>query len=543
MSDKRHSIIDAMCHYAARKPIRMHMPGHKGKKAFSSSSGAEPTPQWANALLDELRAIDMTESPGLDNLHYPTGCIREVERRAERLYGSARTYMLVNGATSGIQASLLATRMTLGAGNIILPRNVHKSMVTAMAMSGLEPVYVWPEYDRRLGGHLPLDAHGVRKALESQMSGQIEVSPRAVLVLNPTYSGFARNLTEIADLVHSCGALLIVDEAHGSHFGLGSGLPPSALECGADLVVHGAHKTTVAFTQTAFLHVGPQTPERFPALLPAVEEALRAVQTTSPSYILLASLEQAIANLEKDGGAWVSRGVSSALEVSRRLAKIPGLSVAGYDPSAPIPQGLSHDPGRVLIDVSGLGISGPEAAHYLITEKKIDPEMTGPQFLLLIWTGADGLESVEAVEAAFKDLAARFFGSDTERQAAEARDEAATAEAVSDEDCTHSLLLQEAPRPKRVMSLREAFLSVSEPVPIRESVGRISSDTVVIYPPGSPLITPGEVIDGDTVEYILQAKEAGLNVLGRGVDNGQSQVNVYCVSHAYEKASDCVASS
>ncbi len=534
MSEKKHSIIDAMCRYAARKPVRMHMPGHKGKKAFSSKPDVEPTPQWANALLDELRAIDMTESPGLDNLHYPTGCIRETERRAENLYGSARTYMLVNGATSGVQASLLATRMTLGGGTVVLPRNVHKSMVTAMAMSGLEPVYVWPEYNPRLGGHLPLDADRVRKALESGLSGGDQGSPKAVLVLNPTYSGFARNLTEIADLVHAYGALLIVDEAHGAHFGVGRGIQPSALECGADLVVHGAHKTTVAFTQTAFLHVGPETPERFPALLPAVEEALRAVQTTSPSYILMASLEQAIASLEKGGGAWVDNGVASALEMSRRLSKIPGLSVAGYDPSVPIPEGLSHDPGRVLVDLSGLGITGPEAAHYLVTEKNVDPEMTGPQFLLLIWTGADGQESLERVEAAFRDLSARFPKCDIGGE---------RAAAASSEGADSSFLLKEAPRPAKVMSLREAFLSVSKPVPIKEAVGRVSADTVVIYPPGSPLITPGEVIDEHIVEYIVRAKEAGLNVLGRGVHGGNDPVNVYCVSSAYSEISYCVASS
>lgn len=514
MSEENHSIIRAMCHYASRKPVRMHMPGHKGKKAFSSDPQPEPTPEWATRLLDEFRAIDMTESPGLDNLHYPTGCIREVEKKAEKLFGSSRTYLLVNGATSGVQASLIAARMTLGAGIVVLPRNVHKSMVTAMAMSGLEPAFVWPEFNPNLGGYLPLDEGRVERALEEASSQGAKA--RAVLILNPTYCGFARDLTRIAEIVHSYGALLIVDEAHGTHFKVGKELPPSALECGADLVVHGAHKTTVAYTQTALLHVGKSTCERFPGILSSVEEALRAVQTTSPSYLLMASLEQAIDVLGRDGGAWVNGGVTTARELTRRLSQIPGLSVVGYDTRVPIPSGLLHDPCRILVNLEGLDVTGPEAAKFLVQEKQVDPEMTGPKHLLMIWTGADGQREVDAVETAFRDLSARYFRE--------------TDCLVADDD--PSCLMQEAPKPKRVMGLRDAFLSVSEPVPIEEAVDRVSADTVVIYPPGSPLITPGEKFDRELVEYILEARKAGLNVLGRGIRSGQDGVMVYCSKSA-----------
>ncbi len=527
MSRDKRTIIDAMCDYAQRKPVRMHMPGHKGKRVFSDGPEVVPTPQWANSVLDELRAIDMTESPGLDNLHYPTGCIRETQRRAERLYGTARTYMLVNGATSGIQASLLAARMTLGAGRVVLPRNVHKSVVSAMAMSGLEPVYVCPEYNGDFGGYLPLDTDRIKRVLEQETFKNSDCPLRAVLILNPTYSGFSRDLTQIADLVHSYGALLIVDEAHGSHFSLGKDTPASALKSGADLVVHGCHKTTVAFTQTAFLHVGEGTPARFPALIASIEEALRTVQTTSPSYILLASLEQAVTSLEKDAGKWVDMGVSTARDISSRLSRIPGISVAGYDPNVPIPPGLTHDPGRILVNLSGLGITGPQAGKYLVSQKNVDPEMVGPNSILLIWTGADDLRSVDAVEAAFKDLAAAVKNQSI----------------ASCADGKAPVVLGEAPIPKKAMPLREAFLAVSEPVPIEKTLGRVSADTIVIYPPGSPLVTPGEVIDENVIQYILRAKEFGLNVLGRGVDERERPIEVYCVRSADDDTSYCMASS
>jgi len=458
----------------------------------------------------------MTESPGLDNLHYPSGCILRTEERAEKLFGSQRTYFLVNGATSGIQASLLAIKMTLGGGTIVLPRNVHKSLVPAMAMSGLEPVFVWPEYDSSLGGYLPLSWENLRCGLDSALSSGQNL--KAVFTIDPTYSGFARDMSEIAREVHARGLALVVDEAHGTHFSNGEGLPPHALAAGADLVVHGAHKTTVAYTQTAFLHLGQGADARFPGLELAVEEALRAVLTTSPSYILMASLEQAIEALEQQDGEWINHGTNVALEIASRLSKIPGISVAGFD--APLPAGLFHDPSKLLVNLDGLAITGPKAAKYLVNNCGVVPEMVGPNRVLLLVSGAHGDADVEAVEKAFLQLSKRFLAKD-ESECEGCKEAAAT-----------SGVLQGVPRPKRVMTLREAFLSVSRPIPIKEAVGKTSADTVVIYPPGSPILTPGERIDPDVVEYILHARAVGLNLLGRGVHGTEGELKVFCVDHS-----------
>lgn len=518
MSQDTHGIIEAMCSYSSRKPVRMHMPGHKGRRAFPVDYAPHAlSPRRAASLLDELRAIDMTESPGLDNLHYPSGCIRRTEERAEKLFGSARTYFLVNGATSGIQASLLAVKMALGGGSLVLPRNVHKSLVSAMAMSGLEPTFVWPEYEPRLGGYLPLDWARINDTL-SGVDKDSASSPKAVFVINPTYSGFATNLSEIAAQVHAHGMALVVDEAHGTHFSNGEGLPPNALAAGADLVTHGAHKTTVAFTQTAFLHLGLSAPARFPGLELAAEEALRAVQTTSPSYILMASMEQAVEVLERDDGAWTDHGTRIAIELATRLSKIPGVSVAGYD--EPLPAGLFHDPSKLLINLDGLSVGGPEAVRYLVQKCKVVPEMTGSRYILLLVSGAHGPKDVDVVEKAFKGLAERFPARSHD-EAAACREAAAT-----------SSMLREVPRPVRAMSLRDAFLSVARPLPVEEALGKISADTVVIYPPGSPIVTPGERIDQDVVEYILRARRAGLNVLGRGVHGTEGELKVFCVDRS-----------
>lgn len=510
MSRGTRSIIEAMCKYSSRKPVRMHMPGHKGRRAFPVDyTPRSLTPRRASSLLDQLRAIDMTESPGLDNLHYPDGCIRATEARAEKLFGSARTYFLVNGATSGIQAALIATKMALGGNRLILPRNVHKSLVSAMAMSGLEPVFVWPDFDPALGGYLPLTWQRLKEALDSLPPG--EEQPKAVFTVDPTYSGFATDMSEIAREVHARGMALIVDEAHGTHFSNGEGLPPDALAAGADFVIHGAHKTTVAFTQTAFLHLGVDAEKRFPGIELAVEEALRAVQTTSPSYILMASMEQAIEVLEREDGAWIDHGTKVAIELAKRLARIPGISVAGFD--RPLPHGLFHDPSKLLVNLN-LSVNGPAAAKFLVQKCKVVPEMTGPGYILLLVSGAHGDADIDAVERAFKELSEKYAKTGTEAQGAQ---EAAPSKA------------REVPRPKRVMLVRDAFLSRARPLPIEESLGKISADTVVIYPPGSPIVTPGERIDQDVVEYILHARRAGLNLLGRGVHGIEGELKVFCV--------------
>lgn len=498
------------------------MPGHKGRKAFPDTtvvSSARGTLEWLEAIFDEIRAVDMTEAPGMDNLHYPTGCIRESERRAEALFGSARCHFLVNGATSGIQAALLAVRMTLGEGAVILPRNVHKSLVSAMVLSGLEPVFAWPEYSAELGVHMPLDWPSIEVILD-EIEKRGDPLPKAVVVVNPTYSGFARDISRLAKEAHARGMILVVDEAHGPHFAIGRGLPRPALRQGADLVIHGLHKTTIAYTQTAMLHLGIGASSRFPGLEEAVEEALRAVQTTSPSYILMASIEQAVHELREDGGRWVNRGTETALELARRLSSIPGLVVAGYGKHAAESKDVEHDPSKLMVILRGLSITGPQAADFLVEECSIVPEMSGPNYVLMLISGAHGPFDVEAIEGAFKTLAERF---PLKAESVENQGVGGTG------DYGASFLTERMPRPERVMLLRDAFLSVARPVSVEEAVGRISADTIVTYPPGSPILTPGERIDPEIVEYIVSAKKAGLNLLGRGINGGRGEMMVYCV--------------
>ncbi len=508
--DERRPLLKALSDYASSKPIRMHMPGHKGRDTFPHVSGLDPQLRWAWEVLDQARVLDVTECPGLDNLHYPKGCIRQVEERAKETFGSLCSYLLINGASCGIQASFMAVRMCLGEGKVILPRNTHKSAISAAVLSGLEPVWVWPEYEERYGGYLPLDSRRVTQAIKSISKDSKADEVRAVFAINPTYCGFARELTGLAEAAHSEGAMLIVDEAHGTHFGFHRMLPKSALKCGGDVVVHGAHKTGLSFTQTGLLHVGEGAEERFPGIVSSIEECLRTVQSTSPSYLLMASLEQAIDVLKENDAQWVKNGVDTALEITHRLQMIPGISVGEVDVSESSAHDLRHDPCRIFVDLRELGVSGPKAAEFLISKKAIYPEMVGPSYVVLIWTGADGQEEMDALVSGFEDLSSEFrMGANSPLH----------------KYCS----LGESPRPNVCMGLREAFFSPAESIPLESSDGRISADTLITYPPGAPIIVPGEMFDSKIINYLLEANNMGLDVLGRGIRGGDYMLSVYCV--------------
>jgi len=484
--------------YIKREPVRMHTPGHKGFRTKSACFHLETELPAIGDIIDRLHVIDVTELPGLDNLHYPSDAIKRSEETFALVFGARKTFFLVNGATAGILAALLAVRMNFGKGYVLVPRNVHRSVISGLILAGLEPLFVYPEYDRRLGGYLPLAYKSVKRKLEEDFHKEI----RAVLIVNPTYYGISRNLTSTCNLVHGAHIPVIVDEAHGTHFPFSNELPPSALHTGADIVIHGTHKTTPALTQTGLLHVTHGCAERFHDLSQNIEEALRLIQSSSPSYILLASLERSLEAF-KDGAKWVKEGVRLGREISRRLSKIEGIYVRV--PSCD--SGLLHDPGKVCVDVSGLKITGRKARDFMWSRWKVAPEMVGPQDVLLLVTGSDGDETLSILEKAFKELAITFLN-ENHRQVA---------------------LLGEPPRPVQILPLKEAFFSPARSLLISSAEGEISADTVLIYPPGSAILVPGEKIDAEVVEYIETARNLGLEVLGRGYYREESEMRVFCV--------------
>jgi arginine/lysine/ornithine decarboxylase len=511
-------IIQSIAYYIGQDPVRMHMPGHKGRLRRKQGEGRpqggdEAASHMSGLVLDALDAVkplDVTEVPGLDNLHYPSGPIKAVQDAMADTFGTAATYCLINGATAGILASLIAVRMTMGPGMVVVPRNAHRSIISGLILSGLEPLFVYPEYDSRFGGYLPLKVSDVQAQLEKAASeGRRDMAGEGrlcgVVVVNPTFTGVCRDITEICEYADGLGVPVIVDEAHGTLFALSERLPRSAIEAGAALVVHGVHKTTEALTQTGLLHVTPKCVASFPALAVNVAEALRLVQSTSPSYILLASLERAIRSLKHDE-TWVESMIQSAHLIKGALSGFRGISVR-------VPQGAGWDPVKILVDVSGLGLSGPRVQELLWDEARVVPEMAGPDHVLLMVTGADTSDSVEKLVKAFRRISDGCLGLERPGSAG----------------LCSELLTREPPRAERAMPLSRAFYSGSKDYSLEESVGRVSCDTVMIYPPGSPVVVPGEKITAEIAGYLRAAVECGLQVLGRGYACGGEELRVFCL--------------
>jgi arginine decarboxylase len=531
-------IIKSIACYIRHDPVRMHMPGHKGRIGCEpcgsepkgpidpvgpSVSGTGAVSHMAKALLDALDAVkplDVTEIPGLDNLHYPGGAIKDMQNAMAEAFGAAATYCLINGATCGILASLIALRMTMGPGMVIVPRNAHRSIISGLILSGLDPLFVYPEYDRSFGGYLPLKVADIQAQLMEGVSKDCPDLARqgrvcGIVVVNPTYAGVCGDIGGICDYAHGCGIPVIADEAHGTLFSLSEKLPASAIETGASLVVHGVHKTTEAFTQTGLLHVTSKCLKRFPELGTSVEEALRLVQSSSPSYILLASLERAIHNLKQDA-TWVESMIKSAHLMKRELSNVRGIRVR-------TPENAKWDPAKILVDVSGLGVSGPEVQRLLWDKARVVPEMVGSDYVVLMVTGADTAGDVEKVVRAFRGISNRCVeqGYFTTTQSDESRPGRAGA-------CA-GLLGHEPPWAEAVIPLSQAFYSRSREYSLEQAVGKISCDTVLIYPPGSPVVVPGEKMTEEIVEYLRQAMNCGLEVVGRGYSGSEKELKVFCL--------------
>ncbi len=491
MGEREEGIRDVLERYLSSGPVRMHVPGHKGATASSTESLSD--------VLQMVRFYDVTEIADFDNLHYPVGVVRKSQEQAALLFGSEKTFFLVNGATSGILGALLAVRMTMGQGNVLLPRNIHRSVVSALVLSGLEPVFMYPEYCSELGGYLPVDS----RCLESELLKTSNV--KAALTVSPTYYGVSCDQQAVAALCHDRGVPLVVDEAHGSHFTFSEDLPESSL-LSADIVVHGAHKTLPSLTQTGLLHITKSANIRFPRLRHNVEEALRLVQSSSPSYILMSSLEDALGR-GQGLREWVRRGVDTGRALADLLSSIDGLTVGPSLSKRHRTLGMDLDPCRVLVNVSRLGITGVQAAGFLQRQGHVAAELSGYDHVLLVCTGGNTPSDINRVAQAFREMVpwARSRAKESVRG------------------------LGEPPRPERELGLRTSFFAPGRMVHLEQAKGMVSCDTIITYPPGVAIVLPGERLTAAVIDYIKGARRAGLFLAGRALETYEKEMMVFCV--------------
>jgi len=472
--------FQALLDYVDAGVIPFHTPGHM--------QGIGMDLAFREFVGDNICSIDLTPMPGIDDLLQPRESIKEAQELAAEAYGAERTYFLINGSTSGNQCMMM-TAVNPGE-RIAVPRNAHKSMLGGLVMSGAEPVYMQPEVDEAL--------HMDNSVTPETVQRTIDENPdiKAVYVVSPTYYGVAADLESIARIAHDNGKLLLVDEAWGPHFHFHPALPLSATAAGADLCINSTHKMLSAFSQCAMLH---QTGSR--VRVDRLEAVLKMFLSTSPNLPMVASLDVARRQMAVEGAALLSRTIDLAEDTRRRLNAIPRVYSFGEELQGR-PGVFDLDPTKVTITVKDLGYTGYEASEILSRRYNVQVELADLFNIVALFTigttpaAADRL--VQGVtELAREDRPVDIFSPSgvLERRLN-----------------TGSYRLPKIP-PIRMLP-RDAFLADTEFVKFKDSAGRICAETISPYPPGIPVISPGEEITEEVIDYLTLELKAGVRMQG-----------------------------
>jgi len=472
---------------AQQSQAAFHTPGHKKGQGIATE-----LKHWLGSAMFQA---DLPELPELDNLFAPTGVIQQAQELAAEIFGADQTWFLANGSTCGIEAAVLATCNP--GEKLILPRNAHQSAIAALILSGATPVFVEPEYDTDWDMAHSITPAGLELALAQHPDA------KAVLLVSPTYHGIVGNQQRIAEIAHQHPIPLLVDEAHGAHFAFHPEFPAPALSVGADLAVQSIHKTLSALTQASMLHVQGARIDR-----DRLGRALQLVQSTSPNYLLLASLDVARQQMATQGKALMQQTLNLAKLARSRIDQISGLSVFPDKTLSDktllnkpdLTSGFGAlDPTRLTINVTGLGLTGFEADEILHQTLGVTAELPGLRHLTFIITLGNTFEDIDRLVNAFQQLA-------EEHQSHNSR--------VKNRQITDIQHLKPQTHSSSVLTPRQAFFAPALAVPIQQAIDRISTELVCPYPPGIPVLFPGERITLEAIDYLQQVLAAGGLVTG-----------------------------
>lgn len=427
-------IYDYLKQYENSDSYGFHMPGHKRNKELLDC--------------DLPYGIDITEIDGFDDLHHADGIIKEAQERAAKLYQAGETHFLVNGSTVGSLSAILG--VTSRGDKILVARNCHKSVYHAMELQGLEPVYIYPKYDVVSGLNGEISAEEVRDILNC------DEDIKAVVIVSPTYDGVVSDVRAIAEVVHEKGIPLIVDEAHGAHFGFHSYFPTNANALGADLVIHSVHKTLPSLTQTALLHMNGDLVCR-----KKVRKYLHMLQSSSPSYVLMASIDSCVDFLEKNAKEVFEKYVDLLNNARSQLKALKHLKVE---------EAQCYDRSKLVISVRKANITSRELADRLRKKYHLETEMTAGHYVLLMTSVADTEEGIRRLVTALKEIDSSVEASEIEQ---------------------------------KILSLPKA----------KKGEKNISKKYCYLYPPGIPIVTPGEEMTEEVQAYITMHKELGFDLV------------------------------
>ncbi|HZG55829.1 aminotransferase class I/II-fold pyridoxal phosphate-dependent enzyme [Paenibacillus sp.] len=464
-------LVEALWEYTRRRRAGFHVPGHKAGAAYANGDA----PDWLSAV----GVVDATELPGLDDLHAPMGAIEAAQTLAAACFGADRTFFLVGGSTAG---NLAAIQAAVAPGElVVMQRDVHKSAIHALMLRGAGAVFVAPRTDAATGLPGAVEAAAIARALDEHPEA------RAVFVTRPNYYGIAGELREIADVAHARNVPLIVDEAHGAHFGRHPRFPASALACGADVVVQSTHKMLPALTMGAMLHVRGN---RLPA--DRIGAFLHMLQSSSPSYPILASLDWARRELQARGSELFDPALQA---IDRWRAEGREGAFARFETS------VAEDPLKLLLRDREGTLSGYELLAQL-AERGVYTEMANERYALLACSAATSYEELERLRAALYEIALRFPAKKKENPQNFANSIALGTNSVS--------------KPVFFSAYGANANAESEvtAVPLERAEGEISAEMIVPYPPGIPALYPGERVEGETVAALLQLRAYGAAVQG-----------------------------
>lgn len=436
-----------------------HMPGHKRQL----TGFGDP---WQ---------LDITEIDGFDNLHHATGILALLQQRAARIFGSRQSFLLVGGSTCGLLAAVSACLPAKG--RLLMSRNCHKSVYHALEIRQITPVYLLPEMcGCGIMGSLPPEA------VEQALAEDPRIS--AVLVVSPTYDGVVSDIASIASIAHAHGAPLIVDEAHGAHFPFSRQFPDSAVSCGADVVVQSLHKTLPAFTQTALLHLNSEL-----VFENDIRRFLDIYQTSSPSYLLMASVDCCLTLLSQEGSRRFEALRENLDRFYRETQKLSRLECFRPEDT------FAWDDSKLLLSGRRLGLSGPGLSQLLRQDYGLELEMAAGHYALALCSLMDRPEG-------FLRLSNALF--DVERQLS-LNPEPVLADMISSSTLT---------LPRQVYSIADAMVQPGAAVPLTDAAGCVSREYLYLYPPGIPLLVPGEYIDGALLAHILALREQEFELNG-----------------------------
>lgn len=463
-----HTLMDRLTAYGTSDYYGFHMPGHK--RNIDLCGGVSPY------------QIDITEIDGFDDLHHAEGILKDAQELAAKAYYAQETHFLINGSTVGILSAILGT--TRRGDEILAARNCHKSVYHAIEMQELRPFYIYPGFDPETQLNTEISADEIQAALREHPG------IRAVVIVSPTYDGIVSDVEAIAEAVHAHGIPLIVDEAHGAHFGFHPYFPENSNTRGADIVIHSLHKTLPSLTQTALLHINGELVDSR-----RVRKYLHMLQSSSPSYVLMASMDSCIRLVSGQGRELFVPYVEMLKRTRRELQGLKNLRLIHTS---------SMEPSKLVVSVKDAEISSRELYRRLVEEYHLQPEMCAGSYALLMTSVGDTREGMDRLIEALKRI---------DRQIGSCKKEERFPGAAG------------YPRqelvwtPQETESLREKNPSGIRRIPWAKCAGEISMEYAYLYPPGCPLIVPGERVSQEAADMLQWYRKQGFTVEGLADDS------------------------